>query len=311
MATTLETSYRVAFIRRVSALLLLSTASLWLLLVDTKNGATFSSLRGLKMIPLRPKIYTFMDDTSQNNDRYRLWKATWRSAGFDARPLTVEDAAKHVKFEAFAKALGAIEPFRDDESSKRKILRYLAMAVVGGGFLADVDVLPLWPLNYMHDREGMTHLISDRHFTVRCGSTKNPAGCLMSGSPEEWERTASQVLESHDRQYKRVNDKDTQIRWGEESALQELASFANPNGRPIIKQEVQVLSSVQARELKSLPTFLNSQCHEAIDRVAVKFGYADDQAVDGLRYAQGWLKGWNQDCVNKLARDNLSIPTIE
>jgi hypothetical protein len=313
--------HRVAFMRRASAILLLSTAALWIGLVDFRGGTStstaVSSLRALTaMIPVRPTIYTFSEFALQD-PQFRLWKAAWEGAGFDARALSLEDAIQHPNFETYSNAIGEILPF-GHRDIKMQFLRYLAMNAVGGGFLTEVTVFPLWPYSYMHAAEA-------REFTVRCGSIKKPTGCLLSGSAREWNRISVELLGSIQRQYKQLYGKDESSLkaggisstfdpdsitkhslWSDDVALQELVSFANPSGRPIAKRESQVLSAVQASDMKStLSNFLASQCREvaAVDyRLAVQF--------EDIEYAMEWLQQWNKDCVNKIAQGDLSLPKL-
>jgi hypothetical protein len=311
---------RVALMRRASAILLLSTAALWIGLVDFRGGtstsAAVSSLRALTaMIPVRPTIYTFSELKVKDDDpQFRLWKAAWEGAGFEARALSLEDAIQHADFETYSNAIGDILPF-GHRDIKMRFLRYLAMNAVGGGFLTESNVFPLWPFSYMKNG------VQAREFTVRCGSIKKPTGCLLSGSAQEWNRISVELLGSVQRQYKQLYDskgKDDSLKeelsstfdlgsmgnlplWSDDVALQELVSFANPSGRPIAKRESQVLSAVQASDMKStLANFLTSQCHEAVDRLAVQF--------DDIEYAMEWLQQWNKGCVNKLAQGDLSLP---
>lgn len=314
---------RVKFMRRASAVLLLSTALLWIGLVDFRGGTStssaVSSLRALSaMIPVRPIIYSFSELKVQDNDpQFQLWKSAWEGAGFEARALSLEDAMQHADFETYSNAIGEILPF-GHRDIKMKFLRYLAMNVVGGGFMTETNVFPLWPFSYMKNG------VQAREFTVRCGSIKKPTSCLMSGSAHEWNRISVELLGSVQRQYielyRSKNSKDPSKPegdsfdisansnlpvWTDDVALQELVSFANPTGRPIAKRESQVVSTVQAHDMQSLLTnFLTSTCNDNADRLAVQF----DADALGSGYAMEWLQQWNKDCVNKLAQADLSLP---
>ena len=301
------TDHRVTFMRRASALLLISTALLWIALVDTRGGnsSTVVSLRALSgIIPVRPVIYTFTEHTPQaDHEGFHLWKSAWQAAGFDARALRLEDAHSHPDFKTYSNAIGEILPF-GHQDIKMKYFHYLAMTTVGGGFLTDMDVYPLWPSSYMK----LPNLAKDGQFTVRCGSAKQASGCLMSGSGDEWNRIAIELLSSVQRQYTYLYNQDSNIGldsslplWNDDHALQEIVSFANPSGRPMAKSQSQVLTSVQARDMKStLAHFKTAQCHEHMDRLAVK--------LDDFIVSRTWIKQWNKDCVNKVLRDDLSLP---
>ena len=301
--------HHVTFMRRATACLLVSTTLLWLALVDVRSGQSVAvgTIRSLStVIPVRPSVYTFSEHAPQEDDenKFRIWKAAWEAAGFDARYLTLEDAVQHADFEPYSKAMGEILPY-GNRNTKMKYFRYLAMNVVGGGLLSDVDVFPLWPQEHMKLSNSVLH----GQFTVRCGSVKQASGCLMSGSAEEWNRIALELLNSVKRQYTLLYSQESNLGldsrlpiWSDDAALQEIVSFANPTGRPIATQESQVLSSIQARDMQSSVGHIQLlTCHENVDRIAVKI----DESVD---FGRSWMQQWNKDCVNTVVRADLPLP---
>jgi len=304
MPNTIER--RIIFMRRISMLLLIATTVFWLTLVDLQNGESSAaiSLRTLSLLAQRPTIYVFSELplATENNTAFRMWDAAWSSAGFHTKLLTLENAREHNEFEKYTTSLGHIFTHHQLEETKSRFYRYLAMSTIGGGLLADIDVFPLWPLSYGIKRS----LISEAttKFTVRCGSALKPSSCLLSGSTQEWNRIAMELMHSmHLRQneFSRFDGKSKSnniLPWTENHGLQELVSFAR--GDPLAQQEPQVLSTEQANEMRStLAIFRKSQCHT--DKIAVRF------ANTTIPAAKDWLEQWNKDCVRKLVRGDLSF----
>jgi hypothetical protein len=300
--------HHIAFMRRSTACLLVATSLLWLALLDLRGGQSIAvgTIRALStVIPFRPSIYTFTEHApKEDDDNFRIWKASWEAAGFDAKYITLKDAAQYADFESYSKAIGEILPY-GNRNTKMKYFRYLAMNVLGGGLLSDIDVYPLWPFEHMKlSSKGLRG-----QFTVRCGSVKQASGCLMSGSADEWNRIALELLNSVQRQYALLHNQESKLGldsrlpiWSDEVALQEIVSFANPTGRPIATQESQVLSLVQARDMQSVEGHIQLlTCHENLDRIAVKI----DESVD---FGRTWMPQWNKDCVNTVARADLLLP---
>ena len=302
--------------RRVSLLLLTSTAVLWFTLIDRRNGSSATShtitTRALSMIPLKPTIYTFQEhlpSPDQIHEELRLWQLSWKQAGWDARVITFTDALNHPNFDTFERALGEIMPF-GRRPEKMGYYRFLAMSVVGGGFLADVDVLPIWQLS-VNQRE--TILKDD--FAVRCGST-NIAPCLMSGSGEEWNRISIELLSSiqrhHHNLYENRNPHATTDEadiplWTNIYALQDVVGFGNSHGRPMAQRKRQVLSARQAYDMRKFNKISQQQCNEVKDKLAVQFSATVVEDVEGtLDAATNWLDQWKRDCL----RAAKSIPLL-
>mmetsp|Transcript_10142 Transcript_10142/g.14888 ORF Transcript_10142/g.14888 Transcript_10142/m.14888 type:complete len:294 (-) Transcript_10142:2391-3272(-) len=285
---------RILFMRRTSMLLLATTAVFWLTLLDFQGGnsSTATSLRTLSLLAQRPAIYTFRESEEDGDYTQQVWSAAWRSAGYRVEILTIDDAKNHTEVDKYMNIIGKLLQGSDQlEVVKSRFYRYLAMATVGGGLLSEMDVFPLWPLTYEVKRS----LAETPEFTVRCGSALKPSSCLQSGSGEEWNRIAMILLKSLEEQHADTSNK---MRWSDDHALQELVSFAK--GKPLANQESQVLSSEQAYELRpNLPSFRKAQCHT--DKLAVRF-------VDTTpAYLKDWLEQWNDNCVHKLVRGDLSL----
>lgn len=314
---------RIRFMRRVSGALLASTALLWMVLADRSQHNSLSSstvaLRALSALPKHPVIYAFRENGSNNDnnnsthnhqdEELRQWRTAWTEAGWETRLLTLEDAARHPSFEFYQKEIGEILPFGHDEA-KAGYYRFLAMAAVGGGWLGDTSVLPLW--NFRDMNRYYPDLLDSREFTVRCATSRHASSCLMSGSEHEWTRIAAELTGSIRRYYRRVysdqnevhqqntatyngsNDKDVstvsdsnssptvttttattdvamQV-WTSDLALEELVTFANPTGRPRANNVQQVLSRSQAEQLLEGGTpFQKDTCHDLEAKLAVQF----------------------------------------
>lgn len=296
--------------RRAVACLLASTALLWAALVDMRGGqsAAGGTIRALSSIlPVRPTIYTFTERTPQDDDpQFKLWKAAWQAAGFDARRLTLVDAEGHADFERFSKAIGETLP-HGHLDKEMKYFRYLAMKTVGGGILADMDVFPLWPYSHMNVPNNEIY----GRFFVRCGSSQQALGCLLSGSADEWDRMAHELLRYVQRQHGKLRNPTSPVlldsalsMWSDDDGLQEIASFANPAGRPLAKRESQVLSLIQARDMLPSTDHIPIQnCHESAERLAIKL----NESVD---FSRLWMQQWNKDCVNKVLRADMSLSMV-
>lgn len=83
--------------------------------------------------------FTGMED--EDDDKMIVyWKEAWEEAGWDTRILTVEDAKKHPQFAEFDTLLRSMKL---DAFGNICYYKYLAMAAIGGGWMADYDVYPL------------------------------------------------------------------------------------------------------------------------------------------------------------------------
>lgn len=75
-----------------------------------------------------------------------LWLRRWRAAGWDPWVLSEWDAAKHPYFAEFDRAISALPSVNPKPYERACYLRWLALAQVGGGFMADFDLIPYPPL---------------------------------------------------------------------------------------------------------------------------------------------------------------------
>ena len=119
-----------------------------------------------------------------------LWKAHWRGIGWEPRILTIEDAQRHPRYEEFQQKLELVPLWGKKRAGVNReynmhcYTRWLAMAVVGGGWMSDYDVLPIRPIHHPIGK-----------FTAySAGLEGKGVPCLLSGTALEWERLAFAIL---------------------------------------------------------------------------------------------------------------------
>ena len=132
----------------------------------------------------RPIMYTFYthidnrNETGMSNDaNQRLieaWKEEWNRHGCDTQVLGLETAQQHSDFRRYNSVLDTLEITTYERYC---FLRYLAMAVVSGGWMCDYDTFPL------HPHDGV--IPNDGKFTVHEYSKNGGVPSLVSGSKEE------------------------------------------------------------------------------------------------------------------------------
>ena len=224
---------KITFMRRVSGALLLSTALLWIVLVDQSQNTSLTTssvaLRALAMVPRRqPVVYAFVNENplggghnnnNTNAKQHLWWQSVWMAAGWDAKFLTLDDAQRHPDFGIFQSVIGESLPF-GHQDEKLRYYRWLAMSLVatqeGVAWLTDTTAIaPLWSANQLPTTATLTD------FTVRCApippqqqqqqqqqqletlssSSTLSSACLMSGSKKEWERMSIALLDSIQRHH--------------------------------------------------------------------------------------------------------------
>mmetsp|Transcript_746 Transcript_746/g.1385 ORF Transcript_746/g.1385 Transcript_746/m.1385 type:complete len:386 (+) Transcript_746:48-1205(+) len=141
---------------------------------------------GLPQYENKGVIHTYFDPLGggvTEKATLEVWEKIWKQAGFKTRVLTRADAEVSPYYQEFIDALSKanFRNGRDYETSC--FLRYLAMAAVGGGWMADIDVVPTFMTPNMP-------LFNQGNFTVYQGFT--PA--LVSGTRPEWERMVKELL---------------------------------------------------------------------------------------------------------------------
>ena len=142
-------------------------------------------------------IYTFFSPlttmtagmTHSSHDKLLYaWKKEWQARGWKTRILNIQHAKKHKHFQYFNQTIVKKFP-QVSEYDRMCFFRWLAMSVVGGGFMADYDTFPLeFDSNEYFDG----NLPNNGNFTSFDGFV--PA--LVSGIGEEWDRMALELLEA-------------------------------------------------------------------------------------------------------------------
>jgi len=135
----------------------------------------------------RPIMHTFYEKIelvlgNGQDDLLEVWKDEWEKAGFEPKVLKLEDAKRHPYYEQMEMVVSSIF---NEKYNQMCYYRWLAMAVVGGGWMCDIDTLPLrFPID-----EG-NHLSNEGNFT----SFEDHVPSLMSGTAREWTRVAELLV---------------------------------------------------------------------------------------------------------------------
>lgn len=132
------------------------------------------------------KKYGGMTDKS-DADLLLAWEAAWKAAGWKVRILTLEDAMAHPNYHQFDQLLD-LEKMPFGYYDKLCFMRWLAMAAVGGGFMADYDTFPIRSFSQLKrmPRNGKLTVYD----TVRQGGVPS----VVSGSGDEFDRVAHDLL---------------------------------------------------------------------------------------------------------------------
>mmetsp|Transcript_53916 Transcript_53916/g.101058 ORF Transcript_53916/g.101058 Transcript_53916/m.101058 type:complete len:341 (-) Transcript_53916:226-1248(-) len=132
-------------------------------------------------------IHTLFDHVTgmSESERHTLlaWEKIWQQAGFKTRVLTRADAERSPFYPAFKDAFSKVNLGNNPEYRQNDFLRYLAMAEVGGGWMADFDVIPTFITPDMP-------LFNQGNFTVY----QDFVPALISGTRPEWERMVQEIL---------------------------------------------------------------------------------------------------------------------
>lgn len=92
------------------------------------------------------KVYTYFDPISVKDVQSQLemivhWKRSWAKQGWDVGVINKETARKHPFFWEFHQRVDALPTVNPKDYELSCYYRWLAMAVVGGGFMSDYDVV--------------------------------------------------------------------------------------------------------------------------------------------------------------------------
>lgn len=178
-----------------------------------------SEITGEKIVITRngkPIMYTFFEridnnnrgtgmDDDADNALITAWKAKWEEAGWDPMVLSMKHAKRHPRYREFRDKLQLVPMKGNGGQGKNRLYnelcfyRWLAMAVVGGGWMSDYDVFPLGN-GSGHPTEAQSpelpHFGTFSIYSVVPGSIGAGIPCLMSGADTEWERMAFTILQN-------------------------------------------------------------------------------------------------------------------
>eukprot|EP00549_Striatella_unipunctata_P025380 CAMPEP_0118710738 /NCGR_PEP_ID=MMETSP0800-20121206/23600_1 /TAXON_ID=210618 ORGANISM="Striatella unipunctata, Strain CCMP2910" /NCGR_SAMPLE_ID=MMETSP0800 /ASSEMBLY_ACC=CAM_ASM_000638 /LENGTH=310 /DNA_ID=CAMNT_0006615057 /DNA_START=108 /DNA_END=1037 /DNA_ORIENTATION=+ len=245
---------------------------------------------------IRPIMYTFYDripgdesgfytGMSYSNDEALItsWKAEWTVQGWDPMVLTLADAKSHKDFDVLNRALDTLSNF--GYYDRLCFLRWLAMAAVGGGWMADYDTFPLWPMD--------GHVLpSGGKLTIHEGSKVGGVPSLVSGNGEEWLRLAHSLVRNA------MEHNDDQ-HWSDMKALQELYQSKKDE---IYQMEYNTVSGVVV--LNGNP--MKDNCDATDKKLAIHFShYAITHGVvptgaavaERGAIAQAWVAQWRRSCT--------------
>lgn len=250
----------------------------------------------------RPIMYTFYSPLVRATETPReiktriadqelleAWKTTWYEAGWEPRVLTVQEAQQHPMYVSYKERLDDRVVLigkggRNEEYNEYCFLRFLAMAFVGGGTMADYDA---FPLQRAHDSPTRT---PDR-FTVY-QKTINKAGpipALCSGTSTEWERIAHAILDI-------AEQEPSKDGWSDMMALMRL--YRTIPDALILKDDV-----FGSNEFEKSPT-IKEKCILATKKNAwaVHFSHYDvhqsgHRVFDRPQVARDFIAEWNKVCL--------------
>lgn len=77
----------------------------------------------------------------EQREMIRHWKRSWAKRGWAPKVLTQSDAKRHPMFDAFTERVKRLPTVNPMEYEIACYHRWLAVAVMGGGFMADYDVI--------------------------------------------------------------------------------------------------------------------------------------------------------------------------
>jgi hypothetical protein len=216
------------------------------------------------------------------------WKTAWNEAGWDARIISLEEATQYRGYSSYLTSLQQTKLLghtgRNHEYNEYCFLRYLAMAFVGGGTMADYDLFPL------SDAGSSPAIPTPTRFTVyqRTLNKAGPVPALCSGPSTEWERLANAILE--------ISQEPSASGWSDMTALMELYK-TQPDSMIVLDQ---VLGSNEVEQSPSA----HEQCRLASRKNAwgVHFSHYDvlqsgHKVFERPQLASSFVEKWRQQCI--------------
>ena len=237
--------------------------------------------------PIAGKKETGMTDESDQT-LLQAWGEEWTRHGWEPRVIGIETAQQHPDFLRLNFMLDKVGEMKLYE--RYCFLRYLAMAVVSGGWMSDYDTFPLHHFD--------ATLPSHGRLTIHEYSRNGGVPDLVSGSEEEFTRIANLLIENA------VERKD-QPHWSDMFALHDLyigsggSIYNRPSPTHVVPGQVVTKQKRAARI-----------CNRTNGKYAIHFShYAMEFGVGAgperrAEIAQAWLKGWREMCLNQATNSN-------
>lgn len=166
-----------------------------LIVVDIQERWSYSSYSATNYVSKssitnkqhRPIMHTFFEPveggccgmSEEGHDRLlQGWKRAWEERGWETRILTQKDAEQHIHFNVLTERLTELGI---SVYNQRCYWRWLAMSVVGGGWMTDYDTFPI-------TLDGESALDIERDLGGGFKSYAMAVPCLIHASQTEWER---------------------------------------------------------------------------------------------------------------------------
>ena len=245
--------------------------------------------------PSKPIMYTFISEDSSttledverfntpndvNFDLLEEWDKQWESQGWTVVVLGLNNAKLHPRFNEFETKLQQIADSGVYLINKMTYYRYLAMSTVGGGFYSNYDIMP------------MNTFVPDEYFgagkfTMYSATRKADAGTpsIMSGSADEWERMAFEIIENG-------IGYDGAFYWSDMKATFDIYK-SNNNAYDFYDYTAPV----------AITEWTDENCAAHSDKIAAHFsrnamrmvGMIDASEIAG--FAHHWVQSWRSACV--------------
>lgn len=260
---------------------------------ELKSSASSGTRRRLQEEGNRPTIYTYYEQPTAYNpnddtmDLMENWRKSWYDMGWNPVILNPQHAMELPQYRQL------MELIPDDdlipEEAIRNYKRWIAMASVGGGWMADMNV---WPLNYFL-RHGRV-MPYDGQLTSYMGT--NPV--LMSGTGDEYLRMVHQIGSTAQKMIghqKWLNDNypeafKARVEWSDSIALKELRE-------KVSKDMFKVRADVVERGRVMKKDSQDVDCDASNGKRAVLFrGLASRAGESRGTIARKFLNSWRAAC---------------
>ena len=140
----------------------------------------------------KPLMHTFYEPNGSccgmtlegHQNLVKAWEESWQARGWDTKVLTKADAVTHPDFEKNEQLL---KSFRVTEYNRRCFWRWMAMAMVGGGWMTDYDTFPI-----TLDAEKGLEISKEPGFKSYNRHVPN----VIHAPPEAWDRVLQSMLKT-------------------------------------------------------------------------------------------------------------------